>query len=70
MLSHEYDTMRSVEDDYWWYRILRNMTCREVTELAKANPGLQILDAGCGTGGTLGADVTALMLGQMWALRS
>jgi len=55
MLSHEYDTMRSVEDDYWWYRILRSMTCREVTDLAKANPGLQILDAGCGTGGTMEA---------------
>lgn len=50
MLSHEYDTMRSVEDNYWWYRVLRGLTCRE---LANCADGQRILDAGCGTGGTL-----------------
>jgi ubiquinone/menaquinone biosynthesis C-methylase UbiE len=55
MLAHEYDTMRLVEDRYWWYRVLRQMTVDEVAcdfaDRAKAH----ILDAGCGTGGTLDA---------------
>ena len=53
MLPHEYDTMRRVEDAHWWYRIFREATAREVSELATGVPGARILDAGCGTGGTL-----------------
>jgi len=55
MLAHEYDTMRSVEDDYWWYRVLRKMTVREVAKCAQSKSGLSVLDAGCGTGGTMEA---------------
>lgn len=55
MLAHEYDTMRSVEDDYWWYRVLREMTVAEVERCAKDGAGLRVVDAGCGTGGTMQA---------------
>jgi SAM-dependent methyltransferase len=68
MNSREYETMRHMEDDYWWYRGLHSL----VTDVARrklvdASAPL-ILDAGCGTGGTLaalrrslhGADLTGL----------
>ena len=46
----EIDTMRSVEDDLWWYRALR----RHVVEsIAAPHPTFRLLDAGCGTGGML-----------------
>lgn len=46
----EIDTMRSVEDDLWWYRGLR----RHVVEsIAAPHPAFKLLDAGCGTGGML-----------------
>ena len=46
----EIDTMRSVEDDLWWYRALR----RHVVESIDApHPTFKLLDAGCGTGGML-----------------
>ena len=46
----ELDTMRSVEDDLWWYRALR----RHVVESIDApRAGFKLLDAGCGTGGML-----------------
>jgi SAM-dependent methyltransferase len=53
MLEHEYNTMRSVEDRYWWYRVLRGMTVAEVARAVAHLPEARILDAGCGTGGTL-----------------
>ena len=55
MLEHEYDTMRAVEDDYWWYRVLRAMTCREVVRATAGRSEARVLDAGCGTGGTMAA---------------
>ena len=55
MLDHEYDTMRHVEDAYWWYRVLRRLTVSAVTSAARGRRGLQVLDAGCGTGGTMDA---------------
>ena len=68
MNSREYETMRHMEDDYWWYRGLHSL----VTDVARrklvdASAPL-ILDAGCGTGGMLaalrrslnGADLTGL----------
>jgi ubiquinone/menaquinone biosynthesis C-methylase UbiE len=46
----EIDTMRSVEDDLWWYRGLR----RHVVEsIEPPHPAFKLLDAGCGTGGML-----------------
>lgn len=64
MLDHEYDTMRQVEDSYWWYRVLRKLTADAL--LRELNPGpARILDAGCGTGGTL---ETLRGAGAVWQL--
>jgi SAM-dependent methyltransferase len=53
MLAPEYDTMRRVEDSYWWYAVLRDAVVDEVRRLAQGMERARILDAGCGTGGTL-----------------
>jgi SAM-dependent methyltransferase len=53
MLDREYQTMRRVEDDYWWYRVLRTMTCGEVSRCVSGLDTARILDAGCGTGGMM-----------------
>jgi SAM-dependent methyltransferase len=53
MLPQEYQTMRSVEDSYWWYRTLRSHVVRELAK--RLLPGAHVLDAGCGTGGMLDA---------------
>ncbi|MGI8820791.1 MAG: class I SAM-dependent methyltransferase [Chthoniobacterales bacterium] len=46
----ELETMRSVEDELWWYRALR----RHVLQLlAPCSPQFDLLDAGCGSGGML-----------------
>lgn len=52
MSPAEHDTMRAVEDDYWWYRALR----REVACMIRpSRAGFSLLDAGCGSGGMLAA---------------
>jgi ubiquinone/menaquinone biosynthesis C-methylase UbiE len=48
----EHDIMRAVEDQYWWYGALRRHV---VDSIEPANPVFGLLDAGCGTGGTLEA---------------
>jgi ubiquinone/menaquinone biosynthesis C-methylase UbiE len=53
MLSHEYDTMRQVEDTYWWYRVLRKLTAGAVARHIPPSSSASILDAGTGTGGML-----------------
>ena len=53
MRPHEYDTMRGVEDQHWWYRALRDMVVRDLRPLLKEQADAAILDAGCGTGGML-----------------
>ena len=71
METEQYRLLAEVEDKHWWSRALR----RRVREaLAKYRPGrgLQILDAGCGTGSllsslardhhTVGVDRSALAL--------
>ena len=53
MLDHEYETMRRVEDTYWWYRVLRALTAAAVARHFRTDAEACVLDAGCGTGGTL-----------------
>jgi ubiquinone/menaquinone biosynthesis C-methylase UbiE len=50
MSAAEIETMRSVEDDLWWYRGLRQhvLNC-----ISTSRPDFHLLDAGCGTGGML-----------------
>lgn len=66
MLDREYETMRQVEDSYWWYRVLRDMAATAVARHVSARADATILDAGCGTGGTLAALRRA---GAGWHLR-
>ena len=51
MDAEEYSVMARVESNHWWYRGLRD---RVVAELeSRVSGDVTILDAGCGTGGTL-----------------
>ncbi|WP_395740816.1 class I SAM-dependent methyltransferase [Prosthecobacter sp.] len=43
--------MRSVEDRHWWYVVLRGLV--EHALAGRLAPRSRLLDAGCGTGGTL-----------------
>ncbi len=52
MSPDEHDIMRAVEDDYWWYQALRQHVADSIEPPARA---FSVLDAGCGTGGTLAA---------------
>ena len=53
MERDEYPTMREVEDEYWWYRVLRGLALRALKKRCPTEA--MILDAGCGTGGMLSA---------------
>ena len=46
----EIETMRSVEDDLWWYRALRGHV---LNAIQPPQPHFTLLDAGCGSGGML-----------------
>jgi len=50
MTPREHDIMRSVEDHYWWYQALRQHV---VDSIVPITDNFSLLDAGCGTGGTL-----------------
>jgi ubiquinone/menaquinone biosynthesis C-methylase UbiE len=50
MSPDEHDIMRAVEDQYWWYQALREHV---VDSIKPSSPAFSLLDAGCGTGGTL-----------------
>jgi ubiquinone/menaquinone biosynthesis C-methylase UbiE len=53
MEPYEYDTMRSVEDTYWWYTGLHNLVAKNARKILENSPELKVLDAGCGTGGMM-----------------
>ena len=53
MLRHEYDTMRQVEDTYWWYQVLHREVVKDVVSRCSPAQPCRLLDAGCGTGGML-----------------
>lgn len=46
----EYAVMFANEDRHWWYVGLRDLILGRIARLAKGRAGLDILDAGCGTG--------------------
>lgn len=50
MSPEEHDIMHAVEDQYWWYQALRQHVADSIEPPA---PAFSVLDAGCGTGGTL-----------------
>ncbi len=52
MNAAEYETMFSVERQHWWYRNLRALVHRALQTHLKEPEGC-LLDAGCGTGGTM-----------------
>jgi ubiquinone/menaquinone biosynthesis C-methylase UbiE len=52
MEPDEYDRMDRVEDAMWWYRALHARVL-EALRRHPGEPGLKLLDAGCGTGGLL-----------------
>ena len=51
MKAVQYDLMRQVEDEHWWYRVLRGQVLRVLRSVLP--PGHRLLDVGCGTGGML-----------------
>src|SRR5262245_20137688 len=53
MEKKEYQTLYSVEDDYWWYRGLRSLVSSSIDRFRTPGEKFQLLDAGCGTGGFL-----------------
>jgi ubiquinone/menaquinone biosynthesis C-methylase UbiE len=50
MSPDEHDIMRAVEDQYWWYQALRQHVADSIEP---SSADFSLLDAGCGTGGTL-----------------
>ena len=54
MRRGEYAVMFQVEDDYWWYRGLRQLLRWSLARYApRRSEPVRILDAGCGTGANL-----------------
>jgi SAM-dependent methyltransferase len=51
----EYESMYQVERKLWWYRILHTRVIRQIKAHFPDNQSINILDAGCGTGGLLDA---------------
>ncbi len=51
MEQHEYQTLFDIENDYWWFRALRNVLGDSCKRLGIGSEA-RLLDAGCGTGKT------------------
>lgn len=54
MEKQEYQTMFELEDHYWWYNGLSHLILT-LLQREGVNEKIQLLDAGCGTGGVLHA---------------
>jgi SAM-dependent methyltransferase len=50
----EYEIMYLTEDTHWWYRGMARITRKLIEEFCCTGKRLRILDAGCGTGGSIG----------------
>ncbi len=53
MRLHELRQMYRLEDSYWWFVGRRRLVRKLIDRYAPEREPLRILDAGCGTGGTL-----------------
>ncbi|MDO8672801.1 MAG: class I SAM-dependent methyltransferase, partial [Dehalococcoidia bacterium] len=53
MNSEEYHLMYSIEDTFWWYKGMRQITFALLHGLMQGGTDRMILDAGCGTGGMM-----------------
>ena len=53
MEKEQYKILFELEDNYWWHASLRKLIVDNLRRNAIAERPLQILDAGCGTGGNL-----------------
>jgi SAM-dependent methyltransferase len=52
MRSRDYEELYALEDTYWWF-IGRRQLVRQLTQRYVRERDARLLDAGCGTGGTL-----------------
>ncbi len=48
-----YRAMRDIQADHWWYRARRRIVADRIRALPRPARPLEILEAGCGTGGNL-----------------
>ncbi|MBI2864143.1 MAG: class I SAM-dependent methyltransferase [Chloroflexi bacterium] len=53
MNSEEYHLMYQIEDGYWWYKGMRQITFALLNGIASGRQERRVLDAGCGTGGNM-----------------
>jgi len=51
----EYESIYRLEETHWWYRGMRDMAMGLLDRYLLQRTGLTVLDAGCGTGGMMGA---------------
>lgn len=51
MELYEYEVMAAVEGEHWWYRGMRALSAAWLDGVYGGRTDLEILDAGCGTGG-------------------
>jgi SAM-dependent methyltransferase len=49
----EYERMYEAEQTLWWYRVLHQKVAAQIRKHFASNAQIDILDAGCGTGGLL-----------------
>ncbi len=49
----EYEKMYRVETEHWWYRLLHMQVSSQIQKYFGSNKNIRVLDAGCGTGGTM-----------------
>ncbi|MGI5817566.1 MAG: class I SAM-dependent methyltransferase [Armatimonadota bacterium] len=63
MRASELRQMYEFEDDYWWFVGRRRLVRRLIERHAPERETLRVLDAGCGTGGTL-AKLEGI--GELW----
>ncbi|MHB8997421.1 MAG: class I SAM-dependent methyltransferase [Armatimonadota bacterium] len=52
MKTRDYQELYDLEESYWWF-VGRRLLVRQMVEHYAGPSGLRLLDAGCGTGGTL-----------------